>query len=145
MNTIEKLIIVILFFTGFSIISFTYKRKKEIRNKINQAKFCAQAQKYFVTICYKMLTSFGDEKTSRNYKTFFICSEYFFVFQKKINGSKLESKMIMCIRFADLVLIDQWNNKVYSYGEFERYLSNFLGDSLVYDSYIKKQWGKLQK
>ena len=145
MNIIEKTIVIILLFTALSVICFTYKRKKEILEKINHASLCTHAQKYFVTICYKMLTPFGDEEDFGEYKTFLICSEYFYVFQKNFNCSKLESKIIMCIRFADTVLIDQRTNKTYSYAGFERYLSDFLGDSFVYDSFIKNQWKEFQK
>lgn len=145
MDTIEKIIIIISLFTVFSIVCFRYKRKNEILERLNRAKLCAHAKEYFVTICYKTLTPFGDEENLGDYKTFLICSEYFFVFQKNFNGLKLEANMVMCIRFADTVLIDQWTHKTYSYAGFERYLSNFLGDSFVYDSFIKNQWKEFQK
>lgn len=146
MYFMEKWIFVSLLLISAWIFDFVLKRKRKAKEKATQIKLQERAHQYFVTICYKTLTSFGDEDNSRTYKTFYIADNYLYVFQKRLRyKSEPDSWVAMQVKFEGNVIIDHKSGRVFSCGEFERYLRNFLKNSLVYDSRIRNQWSELQK
>lgn len=146
MDYTHRIICVIFLFIILSVLGFRYKQKKAIRQRIERVQLYEDAQKYFVTICYKLLTPFGDEESMREYITFRIYGEQFLVLKIIIEDqSEREMQILMSIQFKGKTLLDQWSKKEYSYSAFERHLNTFVGDSLVYDFYIKHLWNEMKK
>lgn len=130
---------------GFATVSVICYRRKKIQ-EIKQKKIEEDAKRYFVTICHRLITTFGDETTSSDYYTFRIIADNFFV-MRIINQHTLqaESYIVMSVKFKGSTLVDQKTSKNYSYGGFERYLTRFIGDSLVHDSYVRYLWKQIDK
>lgn len=124
------------------ILNFINKKNKiRAREKLNQ-----DAQRYFVTVSQKLLTPFGDEKRSRKYITFRIYDDNFFVLLVTRDYlSKNKIKDLASVRFAGDIIIDQKSGIKYSYGAFENYLENLVGDELVHDFYIEHLWKKISE
>jgi hypothetical protein len=114
--------------------------------EVQALKLREDAQLYFVTICHKMLTKFGSAQEARVYNSFMIFDNNLFVFKVTSEpNSKIRSQAMMSVKFMGDTLVDQKTQKVYSYAGFERYLYNFLGDSLVYDPYVEHLWRELKR
>jgi hypothetical protein len=146
MDYIHRIICIIFIFTVLSILGFRHKQKQAKRQRIESAQLHEDAQRYFVTICHKLLTPFGEEESASDYITFSIILNHLFVFRvTKNDQDKLEKKMLMSVRFTGARIVDQWTQKEYLYSTFENHLNTLVGDSLVYDSHIEHLWNEMHK
>lgn len=141
MTIIHLVMFAIFIFSTTAFIFYKRKRLEEIKQKQMEK----DAQQYFVTICHRLITPFGDETTSSDYYTFRIVSNHFFVMRMTRNQtSRTKAKMVMSAEFKGMHIFDHDTSKNYFFNEFDSHLVKFIGDSPVHDFYVKCLWEQMQ-
>ena len=140
MQNIHYVIIFVLCFFLLSIFLFCKKRKKQLARA--QLRGCAK--RYFITICYKLLTPFDDEciadKKGIDYVTFRICDTELNVILVNHTQDGQEFRILLTADFCGNTIVDISSGREFSYGSFENFLAKTIGDLLVYDSYVRRYW-----
>lgn len=146
MKYINNVIVVILLFSIFSFFAYMFKRRKILKRVQIKKKLNEDALRYFVTICHNQLSCFGDENSSSEYVTFRIYGSEFIVL-KILKQYRSADEILFLIRasFKGSIILDNDTRCEYSYSGFERLLIRTIGDSLVYDTYVKSIWPVLSR
>ncbi len=147
MTSREILVVIILLCISASILGYYFNRYKQTKRMEIEKQLHADAQEYFVTICHKYITKFGSESDANEYYSFFIIENFLMVEHRKREflSDKVKIVIVISARFEGSQIVDQKSDKTYGWEDFEVFLTKFLGNELVYSSYVRYLWNQLQK
>jgi hypothetical protein len=123
-----------------------YMKNKCASETVQKLKLNKEAERYFVTICHRLLTKAGSRDGVDKYVKFRIYGNHFFALL--IDEQTGKENMLMSARFEGNIIVNQdpkgiSSSKNFSYGEFEILLRQRLKGLFVYDRYVQHQWKKL--